>query len=129
MDSKLSDHYMHWAEAYISKSTSIHNTINTSNPSSFNFFHINSELSPSLRLPTLAKAETHLCFPEFFREHFVIRSDNQQNEEQELSCLSKSAPTAALPDRDLTCSQNRPQGSRTMPQTDFGPYRWRAGSR
>lgn len=88
MDSRLSDHCLHQG-AYIL--TSMHNTINTSSPSSFNFFQINSELSPRLKLLALLKEETCLYVPEFFREYFVFR-----NKEQELSCLSKPAPTPAL---------------------------------
>lgn len=75
----------------------MHNTINTSSPSSFNFFQINSELSPMLKLLTLSKAETCPHFPEVFREHFVFR-----NKEQELSCLSKPAPTPALSQRNIS---------------------------
>lgn len=101
MDFRLSDHYLHW-EADIFKGTSIHNTKNTSNPSSFSFSQINSELSPSLRLPTLVKAETCLGFPKLFSKHFVFRSGSQQSEEQELSSLSKPAPSPALPQPEIS---------------------------
>lgn len=108
-DSRLSGHYLHLEtntfKVYLYRTQQIR----TSNPSSSNnFFQINGELSLSLRLPTLAKAVMHPCFPQLFREHFLVRSDSQQhwpraqNEEHELSCLTKPIPTPALSQTDVS---------------------------